>query len=187
MQVSWFRAFLLHEKEKYRLHRKTNLVIALLLVLVSALFITLTIVDRGRSHAGRCATFLASAGELLMSQYQDPMPAQAGVKCFTVPLLCTMTTSGCSRRAQWLAVLFGPFGCTLRWLLSKYNYKLHGHWKWLPVGTFAANMIACIVDYILGVRVSWNLTTKPSQGAHLNMCFLRGNSDADVSAARQCH
>ncbi|EIE22217.1 hypothetical protein COCSUDRAFT_42582 [Coccomyxa subellipsoidea C-169] len=104
--VSWFRAFLQHDREKYRLQGKTNLVTAVLLALVLALFITLTIVDRGPSHAGR--------------------------------------------RAQWLAVLFGPFGCTLRWLLSKYNYKLPGHWKWLPAGTFAANMIACLVDYLVG-------------------------------------
>ncbi len=56
------------------------------------------------------------------------------------------------RRAQWLAVLFGPPGCFLRWYLSRFNYKLPGHWKWLPCGTFAANMIACLVDYIVGVR-----------------------------------
>jgi fluoride ion exporter CrcB/FEX len=49
-------------------------------------------------------------------------------------------------------VLFGPPGCFLRWYLSRFNYKLPGHWKWLPCGTFAANMIACLVDYIVGVR-----------------------------------
>ena len=58
------------------------------------------------------------------------------------------------RRGQWLAVLLGPFGCTARWLLSKTNYKLKGSWKWLPIGTFAANMLACLVDYIVGVRLS---------------------------------
>ncbi|CAK0780113.1 hypothetical protein CVIRNUC_004940 [Coccomyxa viridis] len=55
-----------------------------------------------------------------------------------------------ARRGQWLAVLLGPFGCTTRWLLSKTNYKLRGRWNWLPVGTFAANMLGCLVDYILG-------------------------------------
>lgn len=58
------------------------------------------------------------------------------------------------RRGQWLAVLFGPFGCTLRWMLSKTNYKLPGSWKWLPIGTLAANMLGCLVDYIVGVRFS---------------------------------
>lgn len=55
------------------------------------------------------------------------------------------------RRSQWLAVLFGPFGCTLRWALSKTNYRLPGKWNWLPVGTLAANMLACLIDYIAGV------------------------------------
>ena len=57
------------------------------------------------------------------------------------------------RRGQWLAVLLGPFGCTIRWLLSKTNYKLRGRWNWLPIGTFAANMLGCLVDYILGVSL----------------------------------
>jgi len=55
------------------------------------------------------------------------------------------------RRGQWLAILFGPLGCTLRWLLSKTNYKLPGSWNWLPIGTFSANMLACLVDYVIGV------------------------------------
>ncbi len=50
-----------------------------------------------------------------------------------------------------MAILFGPFGCTLRWLLSMTNYKLPGSWKWLPIGTFAANMLGCTIDYFVGV------------------------------------
>ena len=50
-----------------------------------------------------------------------------------------------------MAVLCGPFGCTLRWLLSKANYKLPGSWNWLPIGTFAANMLGCMIDYFVGV------------------------------------
>ena len=57
------------------------------------------------------------------------------------------------RRGQWLAILLGPFGCTVRWLLSKTNYKLKGSWNWLPIGTFAANMLGCLVDYIVGVSL----------------------------------
>ncbi|EIE20421.1 hypothetical protein COCSUDRAFT_43867 [Coccomyxa subellipsoidea C-169] len=55
-----------------------------------------------------------------------------------------------SARGRWLAVLFGPIGCTLRWTLSKTNYTLPGEWKWLPIGTFAANMLACTVNYFIG-------------------------------------
>jgi len=49
-------------------------------------------------------------------------------------------------------VLLGPFGCTLRWLLSQYNYRLPGSWHWLPAGTLAANMLGCLTDSIVGVR-----------------------------------
>lgn len=57
-QVSWLRAFLQHEPGKYVMQRKTNLAIAALLALVLALFITLTVVDKGPSHAGRCASHI---------------------------------------------------------------------------------------------------------------------------------
>ena len=53
------------------------------------------------------------------------------------------------RRQHWFALLFAPFGCVLRWLLSKLNTVEHPL-PWLPVGTFAANMIACSIDYIMG-------------------------------------
>ncbi|WIA18835.1 hypothetical protein OEZ85_003514 [Tetradesmus obliquus] len=49
----------------------------------------------------------------------------------------------------WWAILFGPVGCYLRFYLSRYNGALHGHWKWFPAGTFAANMAACVLDYVI--------------------------------------
>ncbi|CAL5222003.1 g4291 [Coccomyxa viridis] len=55
-----------------------------------------------------------------------------------------------ARRGRWLAVLFGPIGCTLRWALSFLNFKLSGEWNWLPVGTLAANMLACTVNFLIG-------------------------------------
>ncbi|KAK9831415.1 hypothetical protein WJX81_002965 [Elliptochloris bilobata] len=56
-----------------------------------------------------------------------------------------------ARRAQWFAMLLGPFGCMLRWLLSRLNYRLPGSWRWLPAGTLAANMLGCLTDFIVGV------------------------------------
>ena len=53
------------------------------------------------------------------------------------------------RRQQWFALLFAPFGCILRWLLSKLNTMQQRPLAWFPVGTFAANMIACCIDFIL--------------------------------------
>jgi fluoride ion exporter CrcB/FEX len=49
----------------------------------------------------------------------------------------------------WWAILFGPIGCYLRFYLSRYNGTLRGHWKWFPAGTFAANMAACVLDYVI--------------------------------------
>ena len=53
------------------------------------------------------------------------------------------------RRQHWFALLFAPFGCVLRWLLSKLN-TMERPLRWFPVGTFAANMIACSIDFIVG-------------------------------------
>ena len=161
-QVSWFRAFLTHERDKYVLVRKTNVVTAVLLAPVLALFITLTIVDRGASHAGRCAPAIINRlVQFLAKTSLAHIHSTAFEVCTFEVCSCVLPMSlSCEtafRRAQWLAVLFGPFGCTLRWLLSKYNYKLPGHWKWLPAGTLAANMIACLVDYAVGVRASLSL------------------------------
>lgn len=40
----------------------------------------------------------------------------------------------------------------LRWLLSKWNYRLPGKWAWLPGGTLAANMLGTTIDF--GLEVS---------------------------------
>lgn len=70
-----------------------------------------------------------------------------------MPALCAQlpTREKTRRRGRWLAVLFGPFGCTLRWLLSKTNYTLPGEYNWLPVGTLAANMLACTINFFIWV------------------------------------
>ena len=53
-------------------------------------------------------------------------------------------------RQIWLAVLFAPFGCTGRWVLSMLNYKMKAEGlKWVPVGTLAANWTGVVVDYAL--------------------------------------
>lgn len=67
---------------------------------------------------------------------------------------CKCTTHPARRRAQWLAVLLGPAGCTARWLLSQYNYRVPGAWRWLPAGTLAANLLGCLTDFIVGVRAT---------------------------------
>ena len=83
----------------------------------------------------------------------------------TLGLLVCTTTAWCilagldsesahlARRSQWFALLFAPFGAVLRWLLSGYNSRLPPPLHWFPIGTFAANMVACIIDYVLQVQL----------------------------------
>ncbi|PRW44982.1 Camphor resistance family isoform 1 [Chlorella sorokiniana] len=52
-------------------------------------------------------------------------------------------------RTIWMCCLLGPFGCTLRWWLSRWNYKLPGALAWFPAGTFAANMLGTTTDFSL--------------------------------------
>lgn len=49
--------------------------------------------------------------------------------------------------------------CTLRWWLSRWNYKLAGGWAWLPAGTFAANMLGTALDFALQVGARARLRT----------------------------
>jgi fluoride ion exporter CrcB/FEX len=56
-----------------------------------------------------------------------------------------------SQEYFWWAIIFGPLGCYARYYLSRYNGKLPGDWKWFPLGTFAANIAACVIDYVMKV------------------------------------
>jgi fluoride ion exporter CrcB/FEX len=47
-----------------------------------------------------------------------------------------------SSRSICLAALFGPFGVVARWYLAKLNART----AWLPIGTLAANTLACAFD-----------------------------------------
>jgi fluoride exporter len=52
-------------------------------------------------------------------------------------------------RSAWFCSLFAPFGCILRWYLSRFNYTLPGQWAWLPAGTLGANLVGCISTFAL--------------------------------------
>ncbi|KAK9813594.1 hypothetical protein WJX73_009190 [Symbiochloris irregularis] len=99
--------------------------------------------------------------------------------CTLTLLICT-TTLWCilagldhkavhqARRQQWFALILAPFGAGLRWYLSRFNKKLPRPLEWYPAGTFAANMIACMIDFVLAaVAVNarlgyWPLVILPS-------------------------
>jgi fluoride ion exporter CrcB/FEX len=71
--------------------------------------------------------------------------------CITVATSCGVAyeTEHVWLRQIWLALLFGPFGCLCRWLLSRLNYQIEGNWKWFPLGTYIANMLAATIDFCL--------------------------------------
>ena len=158
---SWLRGFMHQQPESYVLLRRTNLGAMLALAALLALFICLAVLDRHQTRREHMTPGWFFAADCFFFDWQIPWPMPSrftgrhmhaslarplwhAAEAATRKVLC--------RRAQWLAVLFGVPGCSLRWYLSRFNYKLHGRWKWLPCGTFAANMTACLVDYIVGVR-----------------------------------
>ena len=49
-------------------------------------------------------------------------------------------------RQSWFAILMAPFGCVLRYHLSRLNYKSKGKFHWAPTGTFLANMLGTAVS-----------------------------------------
>jgi len=49
-------------------------------------------------------------------------------------------------RRFYASVLLAPFGAVARWQLSSLNGTLP--WSWFPAGTFAANMLACILSFV---------------------------------------
>jgi fluoride ion exporter CrcB/FEX len=60
----------------------------------------------------------------------------------------TAASSPFANSGAAIAILLGPPGALLRFRLSQYNGSLKAL-KWFPLGTFAANMIACVVDYAI--------------------------------------
>jgi len=60
------------------------------------------------------------------------------------------------RRRQWFALLFASFGAALRWKLAQLNGRMSGL-RWFPIGTLAANLMACCIDF--GTQVlRWSST-----------------------------
>lgn len=73
--------------------------------------------------------------------------------------------SNVSRRAIWVSCLLGPFGVILRWKLSVYNTAQPAALSWFPVGTYLANMIAVVIDYILAVTPDSNPYSDPNSNS----------------------
>ena len=75
----------------------------------------------------------------------------------TVAVICLLVSAGALFgvvesdgmgfwRRFYASVLLAPFGAVARWQLSSLNGALP--WTWFPAGTFAANMLACILSFV---------------------------------------
>ncbi|KAL1520994.1 hypothetical protein AB1Y20_022551 [Prymnesium parvum] len=70
----------------------------------------------------------------------------------------TETSESNPSPAPVFALLFAPFGAWSRWRLGLYN----GRFPTFPIGTFAANMIACALDALIsGVGATHSISLKP--------------------------
>ena len=99
---------------------------------------------------------IVSPGQTVCAPVQTNV-ATAGLLCLLTALwivLAVLDTGSqhLGRREQWFAILLGPFGATLRWKLVTLHGKLPG-WRWFPLGTFVANILACCIDF--GLQVSF--------------------------------
>lgn len=116
--------------------------------------------SRHRAHVSHAK---AARGATIPNSKQPRLSAKQPLTTIFCALLCIVLTvlwivlaivdsqrKHSGRRQQWFALLFAPFGCVLRWLLSKLNTKEYRILPWFPFGTFAANMIACCIDFIIG-------------------------------------
>jgi fluoride ion exporter CrcB/FEX len=72
-----------------------------------------------------------------------------------------LVQSSNTTREVCLAALCGPFGVMARWQLARWNGALSAA-PWLPLGTLAANVAACVFDAALAVGYE---RTRLSRGA----------------------
>ena len=69
-----------------------------------------------------------------------------GLLIFGIAVCNDDTAVSITYRTMWYSCLLAPIGALLRWKLSAWNGRLPGSWSWVPAGTLAANLIACIIS-----------------------------------------
>lgn len=69
--------------------------------------------------------------------------------------------------------IFAPFGALCRWKLGALNGKLSGEWKWLPLGTLTANVLACIISISIQCQLN-NMPDQPEDDFTWKTLMLKG-------------
>ena len=83
-------------------------------------------------------------------------------------------SSNTTAREVCLAALCGPFGVVVRWQLARWNGALRAA-PWLPLGTLAANVAACVFDAALAAGyVRTRLARGAVWGGVLNAALQAG-------------
>lgn len=59
-----------------------------------------------------------------------------------------------------IAALLGPVGAMARFKLARLNGSMAGRLSWFPLGTFIANMFACVVNYCIRAGLDLTAGTK---------------------------
>jgi fluoride ion exporter CrcB/FEX len=90
---------------------------------------------------------------------ERPTPAQLCAEDVAAAIMLAAAVAGCvaglalstdaAARAVCLAALCSPAGVLARWQLSRWNGAVQRA-RWLPAGTLAANVAACVLDAALG-------------------------------------
>ncbi len=135
--------------------------------------------------SGAISTAMSAAKSRQLEQQQGASP-RAPPNSFKTDLAALITLVGLTSwcivgsiiqgnhswlRTCWLSLLFAPFGCTLRWLLARLNYKLKGRWAWAPLGTFSANMVGTAISTalsVVGVKVELTAWGSAVNGAAIS-------------------
>jgi fluoride ion exporter CrcB/FEX len=103
----------------------------------------------GQQQSHSAAATAGSEHSLWPAAVVDGMAALLLIGFSTACIVLAVLYRARSELYVFLAVLFGPFGCLLRWRLSHANGKLPGKWAWFPAGTYAANTAACAIDFVM--------------------------------------
>mmetsp|Transcript_11854 Transcript_11854/g.25040 ORF Transcript_11854/g.25040 Transcript_11854/m.25040 type:complete len:557 (+) Transcript_11854:148-1818(+) len=120
---------------------------------------------------------LAGDEKPLYEQMRVAVPIFAvaiGLLIFGIAVCNDDTAVSITYRTMWYSCLLAPLGSILRWKLSAFNGKLtlRDSWTWIPAGTLAANLIACIISITM-IAVELVLHSSDSEWVQLTLLAIK--------------